>query len=102
VVSARQLSPAQHSSDFMHTSPSTRQWSAVERGGFAHRPTPSAPTLQTPEQQLAPVAQRSCSGWQARARTQRFGPLADGSHRPPQQSLSSMHSSSAGRQPGSA
>jgi hypothetical protein len=58
--------------------------------------------LQTPEQHVAPVAQRSCSGWQPGARTQRFGPSVEGAHRPEQQSLPSMHSCSAGRQPGSA
>ena len=74
----------------------------MARDAFAQRPTLSGPTLQTPEQHVAPVAQRSCSGWQPGARTQRFGPSIDGAHRPEQQSLLSMHSCSAGRQPGSA
>jgi hypothetical protein len=86
----------------MHSSPSTRHLSAIGRGAFAQRPTLSGPTLHVPEQQVAPVAQRSCSGWQPAARTQRFGPSPDGAHRPEQQSLSPMHGSSAGRQPGNA
>jgi hypothetical protein len=86
----------------MHSSPVTRHLSATPRGGFAHRPTFSGPTLQTPEQHAASDAQRSCSGWQPGARTQRFGPSADGAQRPEQQSLSSMHSAIEGRQPGNA
>jgi hypothetical protein len=105
VASAAQRAPAQHSSAFMHSSPSTRHLSAIGAPGafaFAQRPTPSGPTLQTPEQQVAPVAQRSCSGWQPAARAQRLGPVADGAHAPEQQSLSPMHTACAGRQPGSA
>jgi len=98
--SAPQRAPVQHSSAFMQISPSTRHLAAIAAGAFAQRPTPSGPTLHTPEQQVAPVAQRSCSGWQPLARTHRLGPFADGAHRPEQQSLFPMHSSSAGRQPG--
>lgn len=103
MVSPTQRAPAQHSSVFMQSSPGARHLSAIgPPGAFAQRPTPSGPTLQTPEQQVAPVAQRSCSGWQPGARAHRLGPVVDGAHVPEQQSLLPMHSASAGRQPGRA
>ena len=99
-----QRAPEQHSSSFMHSSPMTWQRSATSRGAFAQRPTPSGPALQVPEQHASPDEHRSCSGWHPEARAQRRGPpaLAKAGHRPEQQSLSSMQSAAATRQPGSA
>ena len=100
-ASARQRSPPQHSSAFMHGSPIT---GTVGDGAGRLRAAADAlgPGVAHPGATVASVAQRSCSGWQPGARAQRFGPSAEGAQRPEQQSLSSMHSASAGRQPGSA
>lgn len=99
--SAVQLAPAQQSPAFMHGCPVVRQ-PGIAPGVFAQRPTSWGPAVHAPEQQSDAEPQRSCSGWQPGSRWQRFGPAADGSQRPEQQSLSIMHTDRAGAHPGSA
>ena len=82
----------------MHFSPSIRQ----RPGAIPQRPTPSGPTLQTPEQQAAAEAQRSPCEAHPGARAQRRTPPAvAAAQRPEQQSLSSAQISSVTLQPGS-
>lgn len=65
-------------------------------GAVPQRAVPSGPAMQTPEQQLAFEAQRSCSGLQPGSVAQRWGPAAVARQRPEQQSAFEPHSSKAG------
>jgi hypothetical protein len=97
-----QLSPAQQSIAFLQTSPTARQWLIIIGAGMSvQRPTPGGP-LQVPAQHSALEAHRSCEGRQPGAHAQRDAPSGVGSHRPEQQSMSVLQSSSAGWQSGNA
>jgi hypothetical protein len=90
--------PSQQSISFMHRSPSAPQWP----GPGAHRPIPSGPAMQWPEQQPASPAHSSPAGRQPTGSAQRETPSLPAMQRPPQQSLPSMQISKATLQPGSA